>query len=77
MRNFSRVCKNKKRKKNHKKRLSFITEFETEYLLMLTSCQKGLGKMSDLQNTRILNQAYLSLSWIYRDIEQPQEKESS
>ena len=41
---FKGVSKTKKRKK-HIRRLSFITQFKIEFLLLFTSCRKVLGKM--------------------------------
>ena len=35
------------KKKKNMKRLSFITQFKTEFLLPFTGCRKVLGKMSD------------------------------
>ena len=34
-------------KKEHMKRLSFITQFKIEFLLPFTGCRKVLGKMLD------------------------------
>ena len=45
VKNFSRVFQ----KEIHMKRLSFITQFETEFLLLLSSYTKLLGKRSDLE----------------------------
>ena len=47
MENLSRVFQKQKRK-NHIKRLSFITQFKIEFLLPFTSCRKVLGKMPDI-----------------------------
>ena len=44
MENLSRVFQKQKRKKNMK-RMCFITQFKIEFLLLLTSCRKVLGKM--------------------------------
>ena len=44
---FKGVSKTKK-KKQHIKRLSFITQFKIEFLLPFTSCRKVLGKMPDI-----------------------------
>ena len=41
---FKGVSKTKKEKK-HLKRLSFITQFNIEFLLLFTGCRKVLGKM--------------------------------
>ena len=49
MENLSRVFQKQKRKKKKKKkntkRLSLITQFKIEFLLLFTGCSKGLGKM--------------------------------
>ena len=42
MENISRVFKTKK---IYTKRLSFITQFKIEFLLLFTGCRKVLGKM--------------------------------
>ena len=42
-------CFKKKKEKNHMKKLSFITQFEIEFLLQSTGCRKVLGKMPALQ----------------------------
>ena len=44
---FHGCFKNKKEKK-HMKRLSFITQFKNQFLLLFTGCRKVLGKMPDL-----------------------------
>ena len=41
---FKGVSKTRKKKK-HLKRLRFITQFKSEFLLLFTSCRKVLGKM--------------------------------
>ena len=41
IKNLSRVFPKQKRKK----RLSFITQFKIEFLLLFTGCRKVLGKM--------------------------------
>ena len=41
---FKSVSKTKKKKK-HMKRLSFITQFKIEFLLLFTGYRKVLGKM--------------------------------
>ena len=48
MKNLSRVFqKQKRKKKQHKTRLSFITHFKFEFLLPFTGCRKVLGKMPE------------------------------
>ena len=61
------------------KRLSFITQFKIEYLLMFTGCRKGLGKGLECPICRIHDfRIRLILAYLrFIDIEQPQEKESS
>ena len=65
MENLSRVFQKQKRK-NHIKRLSFITQFKIEFLLPFTSCRKVLGKMPDIymcvysiQNTPVFSKMML------------------
>ena len=43
---ISSVSQKQKRKKNMK-RLSFITQFKIEFLLLFTCCKKMFGKMPD------------------------------
>ena len=45
MENLSRVFQKEKEKENTWKRLSFITQFKIEFLLLFTGCRKVLGKM--------------------------------
>ena len=45
MENISRLFQKQKRKKKHLKKLSFITQFKIEFLLLFTGCRKVLGKM--------------------------------
>ena len=47
MENLSRLFQKPKRKKKHRKRLSFITQFQIEFLLQFTSYRKMLGKMPE------------------------------
>ena len=47
---FHGCFKNKKEKK-HMKRLSFITQFKVQFLLLFTGCRKVLGKMPSLQSS--------------------------
>ena len=43
---FQLCFKNKKeKKKKHTKRLSFITQFKFEFLLLFNGCRKVIGKM--------------------------------
>ena len=44
MENLSRVFHKQERKK-HMKRLSFITKFKIQFLLLFNGCRKVLGKM--------------------------------
>ena len=37
-------------KKKHMKRLTFITQFNVDFLLSFTGCKKVLGKMSDIKS---------------------------
>ena len=46
MDNLSRMFQNKKEKKNMK--LSFMTQFKIEFLLLVTDCRKVLEKMPDV-----------------------------
>ena len=48
MENLSRVCQKQKRKKNMKK-LSFITWFTIEFLLLFTGWREVLGKMPEIK----------------------------
>ena len=45
-----KVFSKTKKKKQHVKRLSFITQFKIEFLLLFTGCRKMLGKMPGLTN---------------------------
>ena len=47
MENLSSVCQKQKRKKNMKK-LSFITWFTIEFLLLFTGWREVLGKMPEI-----------------------------
>ena len=42
---FKGISKTKKETKKHIKRLSYITQFKIEFLLLFNSCRKLLGKM--------------------------------
>ena len=47
--NLLKVFQKTKKKIKHMKKLSFITQFEIEFLLLFTGCRKVLGKMPVLQ----------------------------
>ena len=55
MENLSRVFE----EKQHMKRLSFITQFKIEFLLLFTGWRQVVGKMPEL---------LLSISWNWEDI---------
>ena len=60
MKNLSRVFqKQKKRKKKHIKRISFITQFKTEFLILFTGCRKVLGKMPAIQIIKVSDLSHL------------------
>ena len=52
---FKGVSKTKNKKKTHMKRLSFITQFKIEFLLLLTGWRKMLGKMPECDVLIYLN----------------------